>query len=88
MHTVMFEENWGRILKGRGCGCQNTLCGYQNLPMINLLEFVKELIACLYDKRKNYFVKLVLSIQETIKSWKTKIKGLESSDPWRGSELY
>lgn len=49
----MFEENWGRILKGRCYGCQNTLCGCQNLPLIDLLEsFVKELIACQYDKRK------------------------------------
>lgn len=41
-----------------------------------------------WQKKKKYFVKFLLSIQETIKSWKVKMRGLESSDPWKGSELY
>lgn len=41
-----------------------------------------------WQKKTKYFVKLSLSIQKTIKSWKIKIRGLQSSDPWRGTELY
>lgn len=47
-HTAMLEGNWGKIYKGGCCevgdmkarcyGCQNSLCGCQNLPLTDLLE--------------------------------------------------